>query len=42
MVVGIVDRHEGGTAAFAARNLPFRSLLSVRDLGVDIPAGSQG
>ena len=33
-VVGIVDRCEGGPAAFAARGLPFRSLLSVQDFGI--------
>ena len=34
-VVGIVDRLEGGAAAFAAADVPFRSLLTVTDLGVE-------
>ena len=33
-VVGIVDRLEGGAAAFASRGIPFSSLLTVEDLGV--------
>lgn len=33
-VVGIVDRREGGAENFAARNLPFRSLLSIEDFGL--------
>ena len=37
-VVGIVDRKEGGAANFAARNLPFRSLLSIEDFGIAAPA----
>ena len=36
-VVGVVDRKEGGAANFAARNLPFRSLLSVEDFGIQPP-----
>ncbi len=36
-VVGIVDRMEGGAQNFAARNLPFRSLLSIKDFGIDPP-----
>lgn len=36
-VVGIVDRMEGGAANFAARNLPFRSLLSIQDFGITPP-----
>lgn len=36
-VVGVIDRCEGGAAAFAARNLPFRSLLSIRDFGITPP-----
>lgn len=36
-VVGIVDRMEGGAANFAARNLPFRSLLSIKDFGISPP-----
>jgi orotate phosphoribosyltransferase len=38
LVVGIVDRMEGGAANFAARNLPFRSLLSIQDFGIEPPA----
>ena len=37
-VVGIVDRLQGGAANFAARNLPFESLLSITDFGIDPPA----
>jgi orotate phosphoribosyltransferase len=33
-VVGIVDRLEGGAENFAAHDLPFRSLLTIRDLGI--------
>ena len=33
-VVGICDRLQGGAANFAARSLPFRSLLTIEDLGV--------
>ena len=36
-VVGIVDRMEGGAANFAVRNLPFRSLLSIKDFGITPP-----
>ena len=36
-VVGIIDRMEGGAANFAARNLPFRSLLSIEDFGIKPP-----
>jgi orotate phosphoribosyltransferase len=39
-VVGIVDRKEGGAANFAARNLPFRSLLTIEDFGIAPPAGA--
>ena len=38
LIVGIVDRLQGGEAAFAERKLPFRTLLSVRDFGIDPPA----
>jgi len=34
-VVGIVDRLQGGGESFAARSLPFRPLLTVRDFGID-------
>jgi orotate phosphoribosyltransferase len=33
-VVGIVDRLEGGAENFATAGLPFRSLLTVHDLGI--------
>jgi orotate phosphoribosyltransferase len=33
-VVGVIDRKEGGAAAFADRKLPFRSLLSIEDFGI--------
>ena len=36
-VVGIVDRMQGGAANFAERDLPFRSLLSILDFGIDPP-----
>ena len=36
-MVGIVDRMEGGAANFAERNLPFRSLLSIQDFGIEPP-----
>lgn len=37
-VVAIVDRMEGGAANFAARQLPFRALLSITDFGLTPPA----
>ena len=37
LVVGIVDRMEGGAANFAARKIPFRSLLSIEDFGIAPP-----
>jgi orotate phosphoribosyltransferase len=36
-VVAIVDRMEGGAAAFAARGYAFASLLSIRDFGIEPP-----
>jgi len=36
--VGIVDRLQGGEAAFKARNIPFSSLLTIRDFGITPPA----
>lgn len=33
-VVGVCDRLQGGAANFAKRNLPFRCLLTIDDLGV--------
>lgn len=38
-VVGVVDRKEGGAANFAARGLPFRSLLTIEDFGIAPPPG---
>lgn len=35
VVVAVLDRLEGAEAAFAARGLTFRSLLTIRDLGVE-------
>lgn len=39
-VVGVVDRKEGGAANFAARNLPFISLLTIEDFGIEPPTNS--
>jgi orotate phosphoribosyltransferase len=36
-VVGIVDRMEGGAGNFAARDLPFASLLTIEDFGIAPP-----
>ena len=36
-VVGIVARLEGGAAAFAARALPFKALLTIEDFGISPP-----
>jgi orotate phosphoribosyltransferase len=36
-VVGIIDRKEGGAANFAAKHLPFRSLLTIEDFGIAPP-----
>lgn len=33
-VIAVVDRLEGGAEAFAARGIPLRSLLTIRDLGI--------
>ncbi len=33
-VVGVCDRLQGGAAALAARNVPFHTLLTIRDLGI--------
>jgi orotate phosphoribosyltransferase len=33
-VLAIIDRMEGGAGNFAARNLPFRSLLTIEDFGI--------
>ena len=43
LVVVVLDRLEGAAAAFAARGLPFRPLLTIRDLGVEpLPPGLDG
>ncbi|MCE9544830.1 MAG: orotate phosphoribosyltransferase [Planctomycetia bacterium] len=36
-VVTIIDREEGGHAAFAAAGYPLLSLLSIRDFGIEPP-----
>jgi orotate phosphoribosyltransferase len=38
-VIAIVDRMEGGAEAFAERNYPFSSLLTIRDFGIEPPQG---
>jgi orotate phosphoribosyltransferase len=35
IVIAVLDRLEGAADGFAARGLPFRSLLTIRDLGVE-------
>ena len=35
LVIVVLDRLEGAGAAFAARNLAFQSLVTIRDLGVE-------
>lgn len=35
VVIALLDRLEGAAATFAARDLPFHSLLTIRDLGVE-------
>jgi orotate phosphoribosyltransferase len=35
VVIAVLDRLEGAAAAFAARGVPFRALLTIRDLGVE-------
>jgi orotate phosphoribosyltransferase len=35
VVISVLDRLEGAAAAFSARGLPFRALLTIRDLGVE-------
>jgi orotate phosphoribosyltransferase len=39
-VVGIVDRLQGGAAAFQARGLNFSALLTIRDFGIEPPPES--
>jgi orotate phosphoribosyltransferase len=36
-VLAIIDRMEGGAAAFAAKGYPFASLLTIRDFGIEPP-----
>jgi orotate phosphoribosyltransferase len=38
-VLAIVDRMEGGAAAFRQRGYAFESLLSIRDFGIEPPEG---
>ncbi len=35
LVIAVLDRLEGAAAAFAARGIPFESLVTIRDLGVE-------
>lgn len=35
VVIAVLDRLEGAAAAFTAKSLPFRALLTIRDLGVE-------
>lgn len=37
-VIAIIDRLEGGAAAFAARGVPLQSLLTIRDFGIEPPS----
>ncbi|MBM4090868.1 MAG: orotate phosphoribosyltransferase [Planctomycetes bacterium] len=37
-VIAIVDRLEGGREAFAQRGYRLQTLLTIRDLGIDVPA----
>ncbi len=37
-VLAIIDRMEGGAAAFAQRGYPLASLLTIRDFGIEPPA----
>jgi orotate phosphoribosyltransferase len=37
-VVAIIDRCEGGAAAFAQRGYPLASLLTIRDFGLEPPS----
>jgi len=37
-VAGIIDRLEGGAANFADRNLTHRTLLTIRDFGIEPPS----
>jgi len=41
VVLAALDRLEGAAASFAARQLPFRPLLTIRDLGIEpLPSSS--
>ena len=40
-VVGIVDRLQGGGKNFAARGLPFQSLLTIEDFGITPPSDDE-
>jgi len=40
-VAAIVDRLEGGGAAFARRGIPFSSLFTIRDFGIEPPNSSR-
>ena len=37
-VLAVIDRMEGGAQAFAERGYPLRSLLTIRDFGIEPPA----
>ena len=39
-MVAIIDRMEGGAAAFAAKGYAFSSLLTIRDFGIEPPSQS--
>ena len=39
-VVSVVDRLEGGAAVFAEQGIPFQSLFTIRDFGLEPVAGS--
>ena len=34
-VITVIDRLAGAEAAFAARGIPFESLVTIRDLGIE-------
>jgi orotate phosphoribosyltransferase len=36
-VAAIIDRMEGGAAAFESRGFPFASLFTIRDFGIEPP-----
>jgi orotate phosphoribosyltransferase len=36
-VIALVDRLQGAKKAFAAAGLPFRSVFTIRDFGIDVP-----